>query len=126
MKHNLLKSVIISVILLLGANSVWAEPWIWCNTTGGKIATKTVGDKLNGANTWYYDFAVNGGWDQGWVKVYIGTSTSSYTEVSAKWVANWDDSSNKSVQANIGNVSFDKSGLWYAVGVYCPDGKSKA
>ena len=51
MKHNLLKSVIISVILFLGANSVWAA---------------------NGTVTVYFKNTVN------WSNVYVYFLTSSY------------------------------------------------
>ena len=104
------------MLLTLGVGQMWAEGWI-CRSTGasGNQATKNIGDKLNSSG-WDYTFTTNGGWDNGWVKVYVGTSTSSYTSVSASWVS--DDGSNKNVKANIGNVTFDKSGKWYAVGVY--------
>ena len=104
------------MLLTIGVGQMWAEGWI-CRSTGasGNQATKNIGDKLNSSG-WDYTFTTNGGWDNGWVKVYVGTSTSSYTSVSASWVS--DDGSNKNVSANIGNVTFDKSGKWYAVGVY--------
>ena len=117
MKHNLLKSVIISVILLMGVSNAWAEPWLCRSTAGGKIATKTVGDKLNNGNEWNYEYTTNGGWSSATdIQVYVGTSTSSYTTVNAGWKS--DDGDNKNVAANIGSVSFDKSGKWYAVGKY--------
>ena len=54
MKHNLLKSVIISVILLLGANSVWAEKF-----TKGELQfyTDAEGDK-----SWYFETSQVGEW----------------------------------------------------------------
>ncbi|MBQ6724352.1 MAG: InlB B-repeat-containing protein [Paludibacteraceae bacterium] len=109
-------AVMLLMLLTLGVGQMWAEGWI-CRSTGasGNQATKNIGDKLNSSG-WDYTFTTNGGWDNGWVKVYVGTSTSSYTSVSASWVSN--DGSNKNVKANIGNVTFDKSGKWYAVGVY--------
>ena len=117
MKHNLLKSVIISVILLMGVSNAWAEPWLCRSTAGGKIATKTVGDKLNNGNEWNYTYTTNGGWSTATdIQVYVGTSTTSYTTVNAVWKS--DAGSDKNVAANIGSVSFNKSGKWYAVGKY--------
>ena len=54
MKHNLLKSVILSVILLLGANSVWAEKF-----TKGELQfyTDAEGDK-----SWYFETSQVGEW----------------------------------------------------------------
>ena len=54
MKHNLLKSVILSVILLLGANSVWAEKF-----TEGELQfyTDAEGDKR-----WYFETSQVGEW----------------------------------------------------------------
>ena len=116
LKNTSLFGVILTLLLTFGVGQMWAEGWI-CRSTGasGNQATKNIGDKLNSSG-WDYTFTTNGGWDNGWVKVYVGTSTSSYTPVSASWVS--DDGSNKNVKANIGNVTFDKSGKWYAVGVY--------
>lgn len=106
------------MLLTLGVGQMWGDPWVCRSTAGGKIATKTVGDKLNGGSTWNYTYTTNGGWSAATdIQVYVGTSTSSYTSVNAGWVSD-GDGSNKNVAANIGNVTFDKSGLWYAVGKY--------
>ena len=119
MKTNLLKSIFISLILVLGVSNTWAEPWLCRSTAGGKIATKTVGDKLNNGNEWNYEYTTNGGWSSATdIQVYVGTSTSSYTTVNAGWKSDVKDTNNKNVAANIGGVSFDKSGKWYAVGKY--------
>ena len=113
----------ILILLLMGVNNAWAEPWLCRSTAGGKIATKTVGDKLNNGNEWNYEYTTNGGWSSATdIQVYVGTSTSSYTTVNAGWKS--DDGANKNVAANIGNVSFDKSGKWYAVGKYRAGGKT--
>ena len=123
MKTNLLKSIFISLILVMGVSNAWAEPWLCRSTAGGKIATKTVGDKLNNGNEWNYTYTTNGGWSTSTdIQVYVGTSTTSYITVNAVWKS--DDGSNKNVAANIGSVSFDKSGKWYAVGKYKADGKT--
>jgi len=107
----------LTLLLTLSGGQMWAAPWVCRSTDGGKIATKTVGDKLNGGSEWNYTYTTNGGWSTATdIQVYVGTSTSSYTTVNAGWVS--DDGSNKNVAANIGNVTFDKSGLWYAVGKY--------
>ena len=117
MKKHLLKSIFISLILVLGVSNAWAEPWLCRSTAGGKIATKTVGDKLNNGNEWNYTYTTNGGWsNETDIQVYVGTSTSSCTAVTASWKS--DDGNNKNVAANIGGVHFDKSGKWYAVGKY--------
>lgn len=121
MKTNLLKSIFISLILVMGVNNAWAEPWLCRSTAGGKIATKTVGDKLNNGNEWNYTYTTNGGWSSATdIQVYVGTSTSSYTTVNAVYKSD-DGNTNKNVAANIGSVSFDKSGKWYAVGKYKAD-----
>ena len=105
------------LLLTLGVGQMWAEPWLCRSTNGGNIATKTVGDKLNNGNEWNYTYTTNGGWSsESDIQVLVGISTSSYTSVNAGWVS--DDGSNKNVAANIGNVTFDKSGKWYAVGKY--------
>ncbi len=105
------------MLLTLGVGQMWAEPWLCRSTNGGNIATKTVGDKLNNGNEWNYTYTTNGGWSSASdIQVLVGISTSSYTSVNAGWVS--DDGSNKNVAANIGNVTFDKSGKWYAVGKY--------
>ena len=118
MKKIYLKLMALALLSVLSVTNAWAAPWVCRSTAGGKIASKTVGDKLNNGSEWNYTYTTNGGWDGSgdFVKVYVGTSTSSYTSVSSSWVS--DDGSNKNVKANIGNVTFDKSGKWYAVGVY--------
>ena len=107
------------LLLVMCVTHAWAWDAMVCRSTaGGKIATKTVGDKLNNGNEWNYTYTTNGGWSSGdEIQVYVGTSTSSYTTVNAGWVSDGSDN-NKNVAANIGNVQFDKSGLWYAVGRY--------
>ena len=108
----------------MGVSNAWAEPWLCRSTAGGKIATKTVGDKLNNGNEWNYTYTTNGGWSTATdIQVYVGTSTTSYTTVNAVYISN-DGNTNKNVAANIGSVSFDKSGKWYAVGKYKADGKT--
>lgn len=114
----------ILILLLMGVGNAWAEPWLCRSTAGGKIATKTVGDKLNDGNEWNYTYTTNGGWSAATdIQVYVGTSTTSYTAVNAVWKSD-DGNTNKNVAANIGSVSFDKSGKWYAVGKYKADGKT--
>ena len=108
----------LSLLLTLSVGQMWAEPWLCRSTNGGNIATKTVGDKLNNGNEWNYTYTTNGGWSsESDIQVLVGISTSSYTSVNAGWVSD-GDGSNKNVAANIGNVTFDKSGKWYAVGKY--------
>ena len=118
-----IRTTAILILLLMGVSNAWAEPWLCRSTAGGKIATKTVGDKLNNGNEWNYTYTTNGGWSTATdIQVYVGTSTTSYTTVNAVWKS--DDGSNKNVAANIGSVSFDKSGKWYAVGKYKAGGKT--
>ena len=109
--------ILIFAFLTLGFGHAWAEAWVCRTTAGGKIATKTVGDKLNNGSEWNYTYKTNGGWSVASdIQVLVGTSNSSYTTVNAGWTG--DDGDNKNVAANIGNIKFDKSGLWYAVGKY--------
>ena len=109
--------ILIFAFLTLGFGQAWAEAWVCRTTAGGKIATKTVGDKLNNGSEWNYTYKTNGGWSVASdIQVLVGTSNSSYTTVNAGWTG--DDGDNKNVAANIGNIKFDKSGLWYAVGKY--------
>ena len=123
MKTNLLKSIFISLILVLGVSNTWAEPWLCRTTAGGNKGTKTVGDKLNNGINWEYTYTTNGGWSTGAdLQVYVGTSTSQYVAVNSYWKK--DNGSDKQVGANIGDVEFDRSGKWYAVGKYKADGKT--
>ena len=106
------------MLLTLGVGQMWAWDAMVCRSTaGGLKATKTVGDKLNGGTEWNYTFTTNGGWSSGELKVLVGISTSHYKSVDGAWVSD-DGSTNKNVKGNIGNVQFDKSGYWYAVGKY--------
>lgn len=104
-------------ILTLGVGQMWADPWVKLDVSTGSQGTKTVGDKLNGGSDWWFNYQTNGGWSTGTdIQVLIGTSSSSYSTVDASWYK--DDGDNKKVHANIGSFTFDKSGIWYAVGKY--------
>ena len=110
-------------ILALGVGQMWADPWVKLDVSTGKQGTKTVGDKLNGGSEWWYNYQTNGGWSSETdIQVLIGTSSSSYSTVNASWYA--DSGSDKKVHADIGSFTFDKSGIWYAVGKYYASSKT--
>ncbi len=110
-------AVMLLMLLTLGVGQMWADAWVCRKTDGGEIATKTVGDKLNGGSEWLYKFETNGGWGSASdVQVLVGTSNSQYTTVNADW--EYDSGDNKGVKGDIGSVTFDRSGKWYAVGKY--------
>lgn len=105
------------MLLTLGVGQMWAEAWVCRKTAGGKIATKTVGDKLNNGSEWLYKFESNGGWSgSSDVQVLVGTSNSQYIAVNAGW--EYDSGDNRGVKGDIGDVTFDRSGNWYAIGKY--------
>ena len=111
------------MLLTIGVGQMWADPWVKNDVSTGLQGTKTVGDKLNGGSEWWYNYQTNGGWSSATdIQVLIGTSSSSYSTVNASWYA--DDGSNKKVHADIGSFTFDKSGLWYAVGKYYASSKT--
>lgn len=113
----------LTLLLTLGVGQMWADPWVKNDVSTGLQGTKTVGDKLNGGSEWWYNYQTNGGWSSATdIQVLIGTSSSSYSTVNASWYA--DDGSNKKVHADIGSFTFDKSGLWYAVGKYYASSKT--
>lgn len=116
-------AVMLIMLLTLGVGQMWADPWVKNDVSTGLQGTKTVGDKLNGGSDWWYNYQTNGGWSSGTdIQVLIGTSSSSYSTVNASWYE--DSESNKKVHANIGSFTFDKSGLWYAVGKYYASSKT--
>lgn len=117
MKNFKLKSILLLLAFVLSIGQMWADPWVKNDVSTGSQGTKTVGNKLNGGSDWWYNYQTNGGWSTGTdIQVLIGTSTSSYSTVNAEWYE--DSGSNKKVHANIGSFTFDKSGIWYAVGKY--------
>lgn len=111
------------MLLTLGVGQMWADPWVKNDVSTGKQATKTVGDKLNGGSEWWYNYQTNGGWSSATdIQVLIGTSSSSYSTVNASWYE--DSGSDKKVHADIGSFTFNKSGIWYAVGKYYASSKT--
>ena len=115
--HEKLKMLAVLVVLITSVSQVYAAPWVKLDVSTGSQGTKTVGDKLNGGSEWWYNYQTNGNWSSATdIQVLIGTSSSSYSTVNASWYA--DDGSNKKVHADIGSFTFDKSGIWYAVGKY--------
>lgn len=120
---RLLSPILIFTFLTLGVGQVWADPWVKNDVSTGLQGTKTVGDKLNGGSEWWYNYQTNGGWSSETdIQVLIGTSSSSYSTVNATWYG--DSGGDKKVHADIGSFTFDKSGLWYAVGKYYASSKT--
>lgn len=123
LRRQLSRTLVLLSFLILCVGQMWADPWVKNDVSTGLQGTKTVGDKLNGGSEWWYNYQTNGGWSSATdIQVLIGTSSSSYSTVNASWYA--DDGSNKKVHANIGSFTFDKSGIWYAVGKYYASSKT--
>lgn len=123
LRRHLSRTLVLLSFLILCVGQMWADPWVKNDVSTGLQGTKTVGDKLNGGSEWWYNYQTNGGWSSATdIQVLIGTSSSSYSTVNASWYA--DDGSNKKVHANIGSFTFDKSGIWYAVGKYYASSKT--
>ena len=109
MKHNLLKSVIISVILLMGVSNAWAwwfVPGTWNNWDASEASNNGIA-QMNSSNTiTLYNIAV-GSYE---MKLVKGTTwgNGNYTNISTSYITSVTKGNNTTNDKIVIKKAFDK------------------